>query len=122
MASVAIYLDPYEPGLFVEVTYTLLGAYALFALGVLVLLRGRPAQTVAARGLTHAIDIASAGTITALTQGTSSPFFVFFIFVVFAAALRWGKQLTLATVAAVAAWYLAEVPLGFLSKPVSTQP
>lgn len=111
VASVAIYLDPYEPGVFVEVTYTLLGAYALFALGVLVLLRARPAQTVAARGLTHAIDIASAGAITALTQGTSSPFFVFFIFVVFAAALRWGKQLTLATGAGVAAWYLAEALL-----------
>ena len=87
---VAVYLDPDEPTLLVPLAYSILIFYALFAVLVFALLRAAPEAVLARRIVVHGCDIAAAAVITVLTQGSSSPFFVFFIFVLLASALRWG--------------------------------
>jgi signal transduction histidine kinase len=55
-----------------------------------------------------AIDIAWAATLTALTAGPASPFFILFLFVIVSAAFRWGLRETFATGAFAIAVVLAQ--------------
>jgi signal transduction histidine kinase len=81
-------------------------AYGLFvfymANGILILmlLRRRQQSTAAFRFLVHAGDIAWPALISLFAQGARSPFFLFFFFVLAAAAYRWGLWETLGTAAA----------------------
>ena len=107
-ALAAIYLDPTEPARFATLTYALLAAYAVYSLVVLAtvqhLLRlGSPAVL----GL-HGIDILWAAAITFFSQGPVSPFFLFFLFVLLAAAYRWGFRETFATALLIITIFLLE--------------
>lgn len=55
----------------------------------------------------HVIDLAAFTVFQYLTQGPSSPFFVYFLFAVFCGALRWGWQGSLYTGGLVAGMYIA---------------
>src|SRR5262245_40982246 len=100
----AITIDPTEPldlSFWVAVALTL---YAGYALAVLAALHWRVVHTLHT-GLVHAIDLAVLTLLLALTEGLSSPFLVFFTFVLFAASLRWdwrGIALTMAALVALA--------------------
>ena len=104
MASIgAIYLDPLEPERYPAVTYALLTGYTLYALGLVLWSLFGPAGT--SRGVrlgSHVLDLAFFGTINFLTAGASSPFFVFFVFSIVCAMLRFGRRGT--TIAAGAAF------------------
>src|SRR5580700_9923925 len=76
----AVWLDPAEPARIVEITYTLHLVYVAYSLIV--------------SGFQY------------LTLGPSSPFFVYFIFSLFCAAIRWGWRGTLGTAAIVVVGYL----------------
>jgi signal transduction histidine kinase len=107
-ALAAIYFDPTEPARFAALTYALLAAYAVYSLIVLLsvqhLLRlGSPAVL----GL-HGIDILWAAAITFFSQGPVSPFFLFFLFVLLAAAYRWGFRETFATAILIVTIFLLE--------------
>ncbi len=98
-ALVAIRMDPTELG-HSAAAYGLLGFYMGNSILVLMLLRRRKASTASFRVLVHAADIIWPAFISVFAEGPRSPFFLFFIFVLTAAAYRWGLWETLSTAAA----------------------
>jgi len=80
--------------------YGLLGFYMGNSILVLMLLRRRKASTASFRILVHAADIVWPAFISVFGDGPRSPFILFFVFVLTAAAYRWGVWETLSTAAA----------------------
>jgi len=98
---VAVYVDPTEPIGLAELSYAILVGYALYSVVVLVFVE-RAARLASRDGeFLHGIDILWAAALTFVSNGVSSPFFLFFIFVVLAAAFRWGFRATMITAAVV---------------------
>jgi len=95
-AFIAIYIDPTEPTRYAVLTYGLLLTYILYSVGVLVFLTFI-ITPVRFQVPICAADILWVALLTAFTQGPNSPFFVFFTFVLVAAAYRWGFRETFAT-------------------------
>jgi signal transduction histidine kinase len=96
---IAITMDP------VEIRYSpwasgLLGFYIAQGIIVIILLRRRLLPTRAFRLMVHAADVVWPGVISIFATGQSNPFFLFFIFVLAAAAYRWGLWETLSTAGA----------------------
>lgn len=77
--------------------YGLLGFYMGNSILVLMLLRRRKASTARFRVLVHAADIVWPAFISVFGDGPRSPFILFFVFVLTAAAYRWGLWETLST-------------------------
>jgi len=98
-ALVAVRMDPTELGNS-PAAYGLLGFYMGNSILVLMLLRRRKASTARFRVLVHAADIVWPAFISVFAEGPRSPFFLFFVFVLTAAAYRWGVWETLSTAAA----------------------
>ena len=98
-ALVAIRMDPTELGNS-PAAYGLLGFYMGNSILVLMLLRRRKASTARFRILVHAADIVWPAFISVFGDGPRSPFILFFVFVLTAAAYRWGLWETLSTAAA----------------------
>src|SRR5260370_32176103 len=94
-ALVAVWLDPREVRS--EWAYALLAFYILQGTAIIFLLRSRQQSTASFRFLVHGADIVWPALISLLTIGQSSPFFLFFLFVLAAAAYRWGLWETVAT-------------------------
>ncbi|MHB8218113.1 MAG: sensor histidine kinase [Candidatus Sulfotelmatobacter sp.] len=98
-ALAAIYMDPTQLG-HAPVAYGLLGIYLIHGVMVITLLRRRQQSTMAFRLLVHGADIVWPAFISVFAEGPRSPFFLFFFFVLAAAAYRWGLWETLSTAAA----------------------
>jgi signal transduction histidine kinase len=98
-ALVAIYMDPTQLGNS-PAAYGLLGFYMGNSILVLMLVRRRKASTASFRVLVHAADIVWPAFISVFGDGPRSPFILFFVFVLTAAAYRWGLWETLSTAAA----------------------
>ncbi len=108
---VAIYFDPTEPTRYAEVAYLLMLLYAAQSLALMLGLRLWPAITPRVRLASHGIDVLFAGLLTLFTEGANSPLYVFFLFVLLAAAYRWGARETLLTAGAAVGVLLLEVGL-----------
>ncbi|HJV64840.1 MAG TPA: histidine kinase [Geomonas sp.] len=85
----AIYLDPSEPSRYAQRTYGILAGYFLYSL-----ILGKATWRKTSVGghiqfLTHGIDLAIFAGLMFLTSGPNSPFFVYFIFLLVCATLRW---------------------------------
>ena len=93
---VAIRMDPTELG-HSWAAYGLFVFYMANGILILMLLRRRQQSTAAFRLLVHCGDIVWPALISLFAQGARSPFFLFFFFVLAAAAYRWGLWETLAT-------------------------
>src|SRR6202049_5036537 len=98
-ALAAIYMDPPQLGR-APVAYGLLALYLIPGVVVITLRRRRKQSTRAFRILVHAADIVWPAFISIFAEGPPSPFFLFFVFVLTAAAYRWGLWETLSTAAA----------------------
>ncbi len=98
-ALVAIRMDPTELG-YSLAAYGLLGFYMGNAFLIVMLLRRRRESTASFRLLVHIADIIWPAFISIFGEGPRSPFFLFFVFVLAAAAYRWGLWETLSTAAA----------------------
>ena len=98
-ALVAIYMDPTQLGRS-NAAYGLFVFYLANSSLVLMLLRRRKASTASFRILVHVADIVWPAFISIFGEGPRSPFFLFFVFVLTAAAYRWGLWETLSTAAA----------------------
>jgi len=96
----AIYFDPAEPSRYSAPAYILLSAYIIHSIVVMMLVKMRMRPSRAFRFMVHAADIVWPAIITLFTQGPNSPFFLFFIFVLLAAAYRWGLWETIGTAVA----------------------
>ncbi len=97
---VAIRMDPTELLGHSWAAYGLFVFYMANGILVLMLLRRRQESTVAFRILVHAGDILWPAVISIFSEGPRTPFFLFFFFVLAAAAYRWGLWETLGTAAA----------------------
>jgi signal transduction histidine kinase len=96
-ALFAIWMDPTQISWW---AHWLLGIYIIHGTVVMLLLRFRKQPTPAFRSLVHAADLVWPALISAFATGTGNPFFLFFVFVLAAAAYRWGLWETVATAAA----------------------
>lgn len=97
-ALVAIRMDPGEIR-YSFWAYGLLAFYIAQGVIVILLLRRREQSTAWFRRLVHAGDIAWPALISIFATGEANPFFLFFVFVLAAAAYRWGVWETVATAA-----------------------
>ena len=94
-ALIAIWVDPGEVrSIWV---YALLAFYIAQGTAIIFLLRSRQQSTASFRMLVHAADIVWPAVICLLTTSQSNPFFLFFLFVLAAAAYRWGVWETVMT-------------------------
>ncbi len=115
-ALVAIRMDPTELG-HSWAAYGLFAFYLANGILILMLLRRRQQSTAAFRLLVHAGDIVWPALISIFSEGPRTPFFLFFVFVLAAAAYRWGLWETLGTATAevvllwVESFFLLHVPL-----------
>lgn len=98
-ALVAIRMEPTQLGQS-WAAYGLFAFYLANSSGILMLLRRRQQSTAGFRILVHAGDIVWPAVISIFAEGPRTPFFLFFVFVLAAAAYRWGLWETLATAAA----------------------
>lgn len=85
----AISLDPSTPTRYVEFTYTVLSVYLIYALLLMPLVWRPNYWTPSLALIVHGVDLLAFSLFLYLTEGTSSPFFVYFIFALLSAALRW---------------------------------
>jgi len=88
--------------------WVFLGIYLVHGVVVMVLLRVRPQSTPAFRLVVHSVDIVWPVLISMFTTAERGPFFLFFVFVMVAAAYRWGLWETVGTAAAAVALLWAE--------------
>lgn len=107
----AIYLDPTEPARYASLAYGLMTFYALFSATVLVVLRRVTNPLAFPQLLVHGTDLLWASCIILFTEGPNSPFFLFYSFVLLAAAYRWSSRETMITggVAFLLMWFEAGV-------------
>jgi signal transduction histidine kinase len=98
-ALVAIRMDPSELGQS-RAAYGLFVFYMANGGLIWMLLRRRQQSTAAFRLLVHTADIVWPALISIFSEGPRTPFFLFFVFVLAAAAYRWGLWETLGTAAA----------------------
>lgn len=122
-ALLAIRMDPTRLG-YSRAAYGLFGFYMGNSILILMLLRRRRRSTSSFRILVHIADIVWPAFISVFAGGPRSPFFLFFVFVLTAAAYRWGLWETLATAAAEVGllWMESVVLLHGWLAPVGTLP
>jgi len=95
----ALRMDPTELG-HSWAAYGLFVFYLANGILIMMLLRRRQQSTAAFRLLVHAGDLVWPALISVFAEGPRTPFFLFFFFVLAAAAYRWGLWETLGTAAA----------------------
>jgi signal transduction histidine kinase len=113
----AIWLDPSTHSRHESLIYALLVMYLLHSAATLALV-WKPLEFARGWGLFgHVFDLAVFSVVMFLTQGTSSPFYVYFVFSVICGALRWEAKGALLTAAAVIAVYTLISASEFFSNP-----
>lgn len=78
-------------------TYALLIAYLLFAAAIAYITWSSWWHDARLAGPVHAVDIIMFTSLVLVTDGHASPYFVFFMFVMLSAAIRWGWRATALT-------------------------
>ena len=105
-ALLAIWLDPSQPARYAWVAYASLTCYVVYALA-LALLAWQSAVSLRRLSLTtHVLDLAFFSLLIYLSEGPSSPFFVYFVFSLVCATLRWRWHGTLWTAVAALAMFV----------------
>lgn len=89
VALVAVWIDPDQPRHHVTLTYAALAGYLAYATAVAVLVARPPVAPPWLPLATQAIDIAISPVLMYLTEGPASPFFLYFLFPILSATLRW---------------------------------
>jgi signal transduction histidine kinase len=102
-ALVTLWMEPARGFVYSRWLYWLLIAYLAHAVVVLLLVRFRPQSTTAFRLVVHGVDIFWPVLISLFATAQQGPFFLFFVFVMAAAAYRWGLWETVGTAAAAVA-------------------
>jgi len=102
-AVLAVWWEPVSSSVLTPWMWILLGVYVVHGVVVMLLLRLRPQSTLAFRLVVHSVDIVWPVLIWMFTAAERGPFFLFFIFVMVAAAYRWGLWETAGTAAATVA-------------------
>jgi len=114
---VAIYLEPSTPARFQRATYGLLLVYTVYALVAAVVAWRSPVPGARWRLFLHALDLVLFSVFVYLTEGPASPFFLYFIFSLFCAMLRFSARGILATGLAAMAIYGTMAVVASLGDP-----
>ncbi len=114
---VAVYLEPSTPEKYQGATYTLLLVYAIYAVVTTLVAWRLPAAAAQGRLLSHALDLVLFSVFVYLTEGPASPFFLYFVFSLFCATLRFTWRGILATGIAAIAIYSAMALIASLTDP-----
>lgn len=107
----AVWLDPTQPEHFAEATHSILLLYLGYALILLVVLWNWDIFGNRSKIVTHIFDLAIFSFIMLITEGPTSPFFAYFVFLLINATVRWQWRGTLWTALAAlsavtfTAWY-----------------
>lgn len=102
----AIAVDISQPAQAPTQTFGLLIAYVAFAAGIAAATWNNWWLDAKLAGPAHAVDIGLFTVLVLLTEGYTSPYFIFFVFVLLAAAIRWGWRETTLTAILLAILYL----------------
>jgi signal transduction histidine kinase len=97
----AIWIDPTQPTHDVAETYGVLVSYLAWSVLFTLLIWDNWWLDAKLGGIAHIIDMAAFTLLVLATDGYTSPFFVFFVFLVLSAAIRWGWRETAVTAVAV---------------------
>ena len=103
VAELALWMEPVRGFVYSRWLYWLLTVYLVHAVVVMLLVRFRPQSTRNFRLVVHAVDILWPVLISLFATAQHGPFFLFFVFVMAAAAYRWGLWETVGTAASVVA-------------------
>ena len=101
----AVYLEPSTPAQYQHATYTLLVVYTVYALLAAALAWRSPVPPARWRLASHALDLLLFTVFVYLTEGPASPFFLYFVFSLFCATLRFSSRGIFATGIAAMAIY-----------------
>lgn len=104
-STVAIYLEPSTPARYESGTYGLLIAYTAYAVIAAVYAWHAAVPPMRWRLSSHAADLVVFSLIVYLTEGPASPFFLYFVFSLFCATLRFNWRGVVATGVAAMAIY-----------------
>ena len=102
-AVLALWMEPVRGFVYSRWLYWLLMVYFVHAVVVMLLVRFRPQSTNAFRLVVHGVDILWPVLISLFATAQHGPFFLFFVFVMAAAAYRWGLWETVGTATAAVA-------------------
>jgi len=102
----AILIDASQPTHAPAAAYAFLGAYVAFAAAITVATWSNWWLDAKLAGPAHAVDIILYTALVLLTEGYTSPFFTFFMFVLLSAAIRWGWHATALTAMLLTLLYL----------------
>jgi signal transduction histidine kinase len=107
-AEFTLWMEPVRGFAYSRWLYWLLTVYLAHAVVVMLLVRFRPQSTTAFRLVVHTADILWPVLISMFATAQRGPFFLFFVFVMAAAAYRWGLWETVGTAGAAVALLWAE--------------
>src|ERR1017187_4592496 len=108
-AEVTLWMQPVRGIAYSRWLYWLLTVYLVHAVVVLLLVRFRPESTSAFRIVVHSADVVWPVLISMFAPAQGGPFFLFFVFVMAAAAYRWGLWETVGTAVSAVALLWTEV-------------
>lgn len=101
----AIWIDPTQPTHDTVLTYSILVIYALGAAALTILTWKNWWIDAKLAAPAHVLDIVVFTLLVFFTDGYTSPFFVFFVFLILSAGIRWGWRETAITAVAVTLLY-----------------
>lgn len=101
----AVYLEPSTPAQYQRATYSLLFVYTIYALATALAAWRSPVPTARWRLVSHVLDLVLFSLFVYLTEGPASPFFLYFVFSLFCATLRFSWRGILVTGAVALAIY-----------------
>ncbi|HEY5973486.1 MAG TPA: histidine kinase [Geobacteraceae bacterium] len=103
----ALLIDPSEPAEYSIITFTILKCYLIYASALAIVVWMRKSIPRYFHYLFHATDLAVFSLLMLFTDGTNSPFFVCFVFLLVCASLRWKRRGTLWTAVITLACFFA---------------
>lgn len=103
----AIWIDPSQPATAASETYAVLATYALAAAVVAAVTWDNWWLDARLAAPMHVVDILAFTLLVLTSDGYTSPFFVFFVFLILTAAIRWGWRETALTAVPVTLLYVA---------------
>lgn len=113
-SAFAVWLELLGPASVMRVSY---GAYAVYALALFSLAWVWPRGSATLAMTTHVVDLIASALFVSLTGAPGSPLFIFFVFSMYSAALRWGWKGTVTTSGVVMVGYLTLVAISRAQSP-----
>ena len=104
---IGIWLDPTQPSRLGGFGYVLLSGYLAQAAAFLAATWSNWRREARLAGPAHLIDLAVFTSLVFMTEGYSSPFFPFFVFIILSAGVQWGWRETALTAALVVLLFFA---------------